>query len=429
MKTVLVFLLLGIGASAAEDSNRALTESLEERAANAKAALMTTDQRIEFYRSLAAAHPGRQRYKILLAATFLQKMRETTDFGYVDRSSRILDEVLAADPSNYTALSLRAQVALEYHQFSKAAEIARRLLAAQPRDPLNWGALADALTEMGDYDAAGDAIQKMVDLRPDLASYNRAAHFRFLNGDAAGAIDIMRRAIESGASSPENVAWCSVELGDMFFKTGRMEEARAAYARAIQSFPGSHKAWASLGRLQAATHDYATAAASYLRAQSMVPMPDYAAALYDIYTAMGDKTRAAKERDTFDLIDRLAIANNETANRNLALILSDHNWNPARGLKLAQAELNVRRDVYTYDALAWALYRNGDFAGAEQAIAKAVKLKTPEPQFYMHSALIAQALGKTQVAAAAMERASALNPLWPGVSDCHLINSKTAALE
>ena len=428
MKTVFVLLLLSVGA-AAEDSNRALTDSLEERAANAKAARMTTDQRIEFYRSLAAAHPDRQRYKILLAATFLQKMRETTDFGYVDRSSRILDEVLATEPANYTALSLRAQVALEYHQFAKAAEIARRLLTKQPRDPLNWGALADALTEMGDYDSAGDAIQKMVDLRPDLASYNRAAHFRFLNGDAAGAIDIMKRAIESGSSSPENVAWCSVELGDIYFKTGRIEEARAAYRQGLQSFPGSHKAWASLGRLQLATREYDAAAASYRRAQAMVPMPDYAAALYDIYTAMGDKASAAKQRDSFDLIDRLAIANKETANRNVSLILSDHSWNPPRALKLAQAELNVRRDVYTYDALAWALYRNGDFASAEEAIAKALKLNTPEPQFYLHSALIAQMLGKTQAAAQAMERAAALNPLWPGLRERHLINNKTAALE
>ena len=71
----------------------------------------------------------------------------------------------------------------------------------------------DALIEMGDYDAAADAYQKMVELRPDLASYNRAAHYRFLFGDTSGAIRIMKQAIEAGSSSPENVAWCMVDLG------------------------------------------------------------------------------------------------------------------------------------------------------------------------------------------------------------------------
>ena len=45
-------------------------------------------------------------------------------------------------------------------------------------------ALGDAQTELGNYDKAAEAYQKMVNLRPDLSSYNRAAYFRFLYGDA-----------------------------------------------------------------------------------------------------------------------------------------------------------------------------------------------------------------------------------------------------
>ncbi len=414
---------------AADNSSNRLKEMLEERAANARTSRMTTDQRIDFYRSLVAARPQNARYKVLLAAAFLQKMRETTDFGYVDRASKVLNEVLESHPSNYDALALRTQVQLEYHQFVQAAETARQLIRTAPNDPLNWGALGDALTEVGDYDAAGDAIQNMVNLRPDLASYNRAAHYRFLYNDTAGAIEIMKRAVNSGSNSPENVAWCLVELGDIYFKTGRIEEARNAYGAALQAFPRSHKAWGALGRLQTASGDTKSAIESYRHAQAITPLPDYAAALYDAYTAMGLKAEARKQRDTIDLIDRLAIANNEKLNRNLSLIFSDHGWNLDRALQLAQAELDSRRDVYTYDALAWAYYKNGNTAEAEAAIDKALKLATPEPQFYYHAGVIAKALKKDQAAAAYLKRAISLNPLWPGLRDDYLSSNKIAKLE
>jgi tetratricopeptide (TPR) repeat protein len=411
MKTALLVLLLSASALASDMTADRLKEVLEERAANARAARLIPDQRIDFYRSLVTAKPQSSRYKVLLAASFLQKMRETTDFGYVARASKVLDEVLTADPSNYDALCLRAQIQLEYHFFAKAADTARQLIAIRPNDPLNWGALADALTEMGDYDAAGDTIQKMVDLRPDLASYNRAAHYRFLHNDATGAIDIMKRAISAGSSAPENVAWCLNELGDMYFKTGRVTEARNAYEAALQAFPRSHKSWASLGRLQAATGDAKAAIDSYRHAQSITPLPDYAAALFDL------KSDPAKQRATVELIDQLAVANNEKVNRNLSLIFSDHGWRLERALQLAKAELDFRRDVYTYDALAWAYFKNGDLAKAEEAMGKALKLGTPEPQFYYHASVIANAQGKSEFAAAYRRRATDLNPLWPGLRE------------
>jgi tetratricopeptide (TPR) repeat protein len=123
-------------------------------------------------------------------------------------------------------------------------------------------------------------------------------------------------------------------------------------------------------------------------------MPDYAAALYDYYTATGQKEEAQKQKEMVRIIDRLGQAGNEKANRNLAIIYADHDWNVARALELAQAELEVRRDIYTYDALAWALYKNHKYQEADEAMAKALRFHSPEPNFYMHARLIAQALGR-----------------------------------
>ena len=92
------------------------------------------------------------------------------------------------------------------------------------------GTLGDALMELGQYDGAADAYQKMVSLRPNQSSYNRASYYRWVMGDAEGAIAIMQRAITAGSSAPENTAWCLVDLGNLYFKSGRLA-AEAVTAR------------------------------------------------------------------------------------------------------------------------------------------------------------------------------------------------------
>ncbi len=137
---------------------------------------------------------------MLLAGAYIQKTRETTDYSYLDRAIAILNGVFPADSANYEALRLLTETQLERHMFAKAAESSRRLIRIGPADPWNWGTLGDAYIEIGDYEKAAEAYQKMVSLRPDLASYNRAAHFRFLYGDVPGAIEIMKKAIEAGSA-------------------------------------------------------------------------------------------------------------------------------------------------------------------------------------------------------------------------------------
>ena len=63
-----------------------------------------------------------------------------------------------------------------------------------------------------------------------------------------------------------------------------------------------------------------------------------------------------------------------------------------RALELAQAELDYRQDIYTYDALAWALYKNKRYDEAGKALEKAVRLSTPEPMFQEHGRKIAAAI-------------------------------------
>jgi len=353
---------------------------------------ISTDQRIAECQKAVTARPGDASALEDLAAAYLQKMRETTDFSYVDRAEKLVAQALARDPKDLEALILSNQIELNRHHFQKVVDNTAALVKTAPGDARLWGMMGDSLMEIGDYDRAADAYGEMLKLRPGLSSYNRVAWYRFVTGDADGAIYAMRQAVHVAGAVPENLAWCLVDLGNLYFKTGKLSEAEANFHAALEVFPHYHPAFAGLGRVQAARHQTAEAVASYSRAEAIVPLPVYAGALRDLYLEQGSTTEARRQEALLDVVDTLARANFENTDRNLAIVLADEQRHLDRALELATNELNFRRDVYTYDALAWVLYRNGKCSEAKEAMAKALAQHTPEPDFAKH----AEAVGACQ---------------------------------
>jgi tetratricopeptide (TPR) repeat protein len=201
-----------------------------------------------------------------------------------------------------------------------------------------------------------------------------------------------------------------VEFGDMLFKSGYTREAHTVYDRALETLPGYHRAYAALGRFYAATGEYQRAAENFQKAQDVIPLPDYAAALELLDRKIDKPAEAAKQRQLLDVIDKLGAANGEKGNRMLAIVFADENRNLDRAHALAQGELETRKDVYTYDALSWVLYRTGRQKEAEDASAQAMAEKTPEPMFYYHAGVIAMAGGHVEEGQTMLRKALALNP-------------------
>jgi tetratricopeptide (TPR) repeat protein len=349
----------------------------------------STDQKVQRNQKVLAANPKNLAAESELTAAYLQKLRENGDGGYLDRASALVDRMLTQDPGNYEAMRFRNEIDLQKHDFKAVEDRARDLLRFEPSDAGAWGNLADASMELGKYEAAAEAYAKMFAIRPGLAVYNRIAWFRFVTGDPASAISFMQQAVDAGADAPENTAWCTAELGDMYFKTGKPDQAVEAYDSALALFPNLHRALAGKGRVQAARGNVAAAIASYERAQSIVPMIEYAGALEDLYASAGMPAKAKQERDMIDVIDRLGAAKGESTNRNLAVILADHHRNMNHALELVQAEIATRPDVYTWDALSWVLFQSGRVEEAKTASERAMHFNTPEPKFREHAAAIA----------------------------------------
>jgi tetratricopeptide (TPR) repeat protein len=366
---------------------------------------VNTDQRIAIIERSLKQAPADSSLRNELAGAYLQKMRETADGAYLDRASRIVNSILQAEPGNYDARRRQIEIEMQRHHFQQVISLAGTLTRERPADAVLFGLLGDAGMETGDYDHAADAYQTMVDLRPNLASYNRVAFYQFVTGDPEGALDTMRRAIRAGAAEPENVAWCEADLGRMLLKTGANDEAEQAFRRALTLFPRYHPALAGLGRAAAARGQFAEATRLLLQAQAAAPFPEYTGLLAKLYRKMGRPDLANRQIALLDMNDQLDRAAGETANRNLSLALSDLRHRPERALELARAELKIRQDVYTYDAVAWALFQNGQLADAATAIDRALARNSPEPIFHDHAFRIFEALGRTQDAQRHREKA------------------------
>lgn len=401
-------LLLLAGAVYAQSAK--VDESLSARVRSERLTHTPTDERIRAAERTLAAAPGKMAVQIDLVSAYLQKVRESGDFSYLDRASKIVDAMLRQDSSSPAAAHFQNEMDMQRHKFAAVAERARSMTKYDVSDAAAWANLGDASMELGQYEQAGEAYVRMFALQPDLASYNRVAYFRFVTGDAPGAIALMQSAIQAGSPMLENTAWCWAELGDMYFKTGNVEAADAAYRSALRIFPRLHRAVAGLGRVQAAQGHPAEAIKSYERAQSIVPLADYAGALEDLYRQTGLRAKAAGQRGLLQAIDTLARTNQEKTNRTLALILADHGRDLPRALELIEAELPQRGDVYTWDAASWIFFRGGRLAEAKAASAKALQLNTPEPLFYYHASQIAAAAGDTAAAGSYAQRWKALNP-------------------
>jgi tetratricopeptide (TPR) repeat protein len=373
---------------------------------------MGTDARITAASRALKASPENSRAACQLALAFIRKMRETVDGQYLDRAASLVNDVLARDPADYEALRLRTEIAMEKHEFARVAEYSEEMTRFAADDPGAWGFLGDALMELGQYRRAGEAYARMIALKPALASFNRVAWHRFVTGDAKAAIELMNAAIQAGSKLPDDMAWCLADLAGIYWKTGAVEGSEQAYRRALTYSPNYYPAWAGMGRIASARNQVKQAIAAYLHAQAIVPLPDFAAALEELYIRAGDTAKARGQRALLDSAAITLRASGEKANRMLALIYADTGQQLDRAEELTANELDARPDVYSWDARAWVLFHQNELDEAWSAAQNALRFGTAEPAFHYHAGMIARAMGRKEDAQRELRAALALNPNW-----------------
>jgi tetratricopeptide (TPR) repeat protein len=353
----------------------------------------------------AAVSPGRLRALDRLGWAFVRKARTAYDPGYyrlADECARCLDE---KQPGSPEALLLRGHVLHNTHRFREAEEIARKLVRLRG-GPLDHALLGDALMEQGRLTEAAPAYQMMMDARPSLQAYSRAANLRWLTGDLNGAIELMTMAIRAGSPRDgESVAWCYSRLALFQLQAGRIRAAARACDAALSYEADYAPAFLARGRVLLARGAPHEAVADLRRAAGLNPLPEYR-------WTLADALRSAGSTEEAEIVEaKLAGEGASQDPRTFALYLSTRGHDRDRALQLAESELAVRSDVFTHDAVAWACAAAGRLEQARSSIRAALAHGTRDARLFLHAGLIAAAAGDAEEARRWLEKTSEIRQM------------------
>ncbi len=295
---------------------------------------------------------------VTLGSALLQKARETGDASYYRRADQALAKALANDAANAGAYTTRGALRLARHDFRGALRDGLRARRLAPDVVKPFAVVVDANVELGRYAAAGKALQRMIDLKPNLDAYARVSYFRELHGDLRGAREALSLALAAGGEAPENAAYVQTLQGNLELARGRRGAAATAYRAALARVPGYVPARAGLARVDAAAGRLDSAIRRLRAVVARLPLPEYVVLLGETELAAG---RGAAARRTFDLVrvqQRLLAGAGFDTDVELALFEADHG-DRARGVTLARAAWRSAPSVRSADALGWALTRAG----------------------------------------------------------------------
>lgn len=340
---------------------------------------------------LLAKSPDHVPYYNALAMAYARRARETSDVAYYTKAEETLDKSFKLQPGNFEAQKVKTWVLLGRHEFAKAQELAKQLNKIMPDDITVYGYLADANVELGNYQAAVDAAQWMLDLRAgNIAGLTRAAYLRELHGDVSGAIELMQMAYDSTPlSETEDRAWLLVQISHLHWIENRFDRAAAFATTALQLFPDYHYALAALARVRSSQGRHDEAADLLKRRYSAAPHPENLFALAEALHRAGRKADAA---DAFARFETAALQESQTAdnsNHELMAYYTDYAMHPENALRIARTELGRRHDVFTRAGYAWALAAAGKDAEAGKEMKAILAMGIADPKIREHANIIA----------------------------------------
>jgi tetratricopeptide (TPR) repeat protein len=338
-----------------------------------------------------------------------QILRETSDEKFYDHAEAAYQFALRLQPSAVDALTGMAWVTGGRHNFEQSREWANRALAIDADNAAACGILGDAALELGDYEAAYEHYQKMMDLKPDLSSWSRGAHLLHMTGETSSAISLMEKAIKAGGPFAENTAWCRAKLAMMLFSQGALLPAAQALERPLKAGTKNVHVLLAAGRIAAAREDFASAEKYYRTVNEAAPNHDALVALGDISAVKGDKDGAEKFYAQVEALEASQSARTGHSHMAMARFYADHDRKPIEALRMAEAR-KLTRNVTEADTLAWVYFKNGDQPRAIDSIKRALSQKTQDAEIHFHAGMIAAKFGDRASAQKHLQEALNLNP-------------------
>jgi tetratricopeptide (TPR) repeat protein len=326
---------------------------------------------------------------VSLTNALMRLQRVNNDGRAVMAAEEHVRAFLKATPGHYEARRMLAAVLLSQHRFGDAIAEANAAMAIDPRDAWNYGVAGDGYLELGDYERAFAAFDRMGQLQPGPPAYARTAYALELKGDLDGALEYMKKAADgTSPNDAESQAWHFAQVGDLLYQLERYPLARLEYERAEATFPGHPMAVVGRARIRLADGDVKGARLMLQTQLAKTATPDLAAAVAELSLVLGETAMADQYFQMAEQIERGAWGNGARQPQTMARLLSERPGREQEAVELAEEAARSRADIFTMDTLAWAYYKSGRLADAKAASARALRTGTRDARIRCHADVI-----------------------------------------
>ncbi|MGH2392256.1 MAG: tetratricopeptide repeat protein, partial [Candidatus Limnocylindria bacterium] len=331
---------------------------------------------------------------------YADRARASSDLADLQRAEAALIQAAEVAPNRLLVAPRQAQIAFALHEFPRAASLANEVLAEAPNDLTALAVAGDAFLETGDLARARERYDRLSILAPSAPVWSRMGRLAFLEADISAAFSLVGRAIHDAEANgfADEAAFYRYQLGELHRATGDLAAAGVAYETALDALPGYPAATIGLAMTREGQGRRPEAIALLETAATRLPTPEAVAALGDLYSLSGDTEAAERAYALVERIGEVARATGAVYDRQLVLFAADHDRGVEAAISLAESELELRQDIYAWDAMAWALYKGDRLDEAAVAADHAMALGTPDPRLTYHAGMIAAARGATSLA-------------------------------
>ena len=358
------------------------------------------DELVSYWESRAIATPRDVVVLTQLGQAQMTFASEVGDLAYYELAEQSFRKALEYNASSDGALLGLAGAVSARHGFNEAQALLDDHTFKAPLKETVLTSRGDAALELGDIQQAQSLYAQVGAMTPGEPAINsRIARVAYLQGDTERAVELATSALRSVSTldlRPADAAFYWFQLANYQWRSGDTTASLANLDNALSIFPGHLGSLELYGHVLVSEGRYEEAISSFEALVVGGGAADLHGELEKLYTATG-QAEAAAEQNALGLAAAAEQVDSFVAERrHLVDFYGSHD--PVVALELARLDFADRQDIYSHDALGWALHLNGLSGEAAIHADAALALGTQEAKLHYHAGMVALANGETELA-------------------------------